>query len=211
MEFSNLPTSLDVTLYKYNYIDNQLWARIYNELDYIEIDEDSIIVHTDLLIELLQEHYQPMLKKIGSVGADFVHKEVNTIYFLVMILQQFEKVSFIKFTKSYKKEYSRMIESLDEKMIRFDFKVLTATFRLAEFFTRRELKIINKHLFEAKILTDQIPYNTYKLSELLDTFDQILAKVDQDSTDADLFAGLLDLIDQKLESDNPTVLLVTDY
>lgn len=212
MEFSNLPTSIDITLYKYNYIDNQLWARIYNELDYIQVDDDSIIVHTSLLIDLLNKYYDPMLKKIGSVGMDFVHREVNSIYFLVMILQNMEKLTFIKFTRSYKKKYTRMVENDEERMLRFDFKILTITFRLAEFFTTTELNIVNKHLIKRGILDENVPFNSHKLNDVLDQIDQILdSTLDEDQAAGDLFAGMLDILETKVQADNPTVLIVTDY
>lgn len=212
MEFSSLPTSIDVTLYRYNYIDNQLWARIYNELDYIQIDQDSIIVHTSLLIELIQKYYDPMLKKIGSVGTDFLHKEANTIYFLVMILQNMQNLMYIKFTRSNQKKYSRMIDNSEEKMIRFDFKVLTVTFRLSEFYTKRELHILNKYLEKYKLLDENIPFATHRLNDFLDAIDDILLKEGDNSSEAgDLLAGMLDIIETKIENDNPTVLVVTDY
>lgn len=211
MEFSNLPTSIGVTLFKYNYIDNQLWARIYNELDYIQADEDSIVVHTSLLIELLNKYYEPMLKKIGATGSEFIHKEANTIYFLIMILQEMEKLTYIRFTRSYQKKYSRMVEMNDQKVLRFDFKVLTITFRLADFYTTSELNIINKQLIKRGILDEDIPFMSYRLSDFLDQIEQIVDGIDEDMAAGDLLSGILDIIELKIESDNPTVLLVTDY
>lgn len=211
MEFSNLPTSIDITLFKYNYIDNQLWNRIYNELDYIQADDDSIIVSTELLIELLDKYYSPMLVKIGTVSSDFLHKEVNTIYFLIMILQQMENLLFIKFTRSYQKKFSRMIEVDGQKTLRFDFKILTITLRLADFFTGSELNILNKYLVKEEIMKDGIPFMSYKLSEFLEKIDQLIEKIDEDLAAGDLLAGILDIIEHRLESDNPNVLVVTDY
>lgn len=211
MEFSNLPTSIGITLFKYNYIDNQLWARIYNELDYIQVDEDSIIVHTSLLIDLLNKYYEPMLKKIGAAGSEFIHKEANTIYFLIMILQEMEKLTYIRFTRSYHKKYSRMVEMNDQKVLRFDFKVLTITFRLADFYTTSELNIINKYLVKRGILDEDIPFISYRLSDFLDQVEQIVDSIDEDIAAGDLLSGILDIIELKIESDNPTVLLVTDY
>jgi hypothetical protein len=44
MNISDCPTSVDVTLYRYNHLDNRLWVQMKNELDYIEVSDDSIIV-----------------------------------------------------------------------------------------------------------------------------------------------------------------------
>jgi hypothetical protein len=211
MEFSNLPTSIDITLYKYNYIDNQLWARLYNEVDHIKVDDDSILVHAGLLVDLLQKYYEPMLRKIGAVSLDFLHKEANTIYFLIRIMQEMDRLVFIKFTRSYKKKFSRMIEDEEQKMLRFDYKVLTITFRLAEFFTNSELNVVNKYLFKQGILDEDVPFSSYKLSDFLNTVDKIIETSEEDMIAGDLFSGILDIIDPRVESDNPVVLLVTDY
>jgi hypothetical protein len=210
MEFSNLPTSIGVTLYKYNHIDNQLWTRIYNELDYIQADKDTLVVHVDQIIALIQKHYQPLLKKIGAVGSEFVHKEVNSVYFITLMLEQMENLMYIKFTRSLQKKYSRMIEDDEQKMIRFDFKVLTATFRMSEFFSTNELHKINRYLIQHGILTENVPYTTIQLSKFLNTVELIINKAEDDSV-ADLFAGILDIIEVKIDSDNPTLMLVTDY
>jgi hypothetical protein len=41
---SLMPTAVSVTLYRYNYIDNKIWAQIQNDLDFIE-NSDGTIQH----------------------------------------------------------------------------------------------------------------------------------------------------------------------
>ena len=43
-------TSVDVTLHKYNHFDNRLWVEIKNNLDYMEVNEDSVIVSASQII-----------------------------------------------------------------------------------------------------------------------------------------------------------------
>lgn len=210
MELFNLPTSVDVTLYKYNYIDNQFWTRLRNECDYIDIDDDSFIIHTNYIHDLVEKYYKPLLRKINSVGSEFKHREVNSVYFIYMMLDEMPNVTYIKFTRSNSKKFSRLVQSEDEKMLRFDFKVLTATFKLPQFFSRKEVTILNKELEKAGVLKPGTPYSQHKLHDLMNTIDGIVINM-EDSPAADLLTGFIDIIDIKLESDNPTVLLVTDY
>ena len=79
-EFSSMPTAIDVTLYKYNYIDNKLWAQIQNDTDFIELGNDSIMISSTQLKFVLDTYYQSSINKIKSVGSDFIHKEINTVF-----------------------------------------------------------------------------------------------------------------------------------
>ena len=68
-------TSVDVTLHKYNHFDNRLWVEIKNNLDYMEVNEDSVIVSASQIISLLENLYMPMINKVRSVGSDFQRSE----------------------------------------------------------------------------------------------------------------------------------------
>lgn len=210
MEQLNFPTSVDVTLYKYNYIDNQFWTRLRNEGDYIDIDDDSFIIHTTYIYEMIEKYYKPLLRKIASVGHEFKHREVNSVYFVYMMLDEMPNITYIKFTRSLSKKFNRLVTTEDEKMLRFDFKVLTATLKLPDFFSRAEVAILNKELERAGVFNQNIPYSQHKLHDLMNTIDNLVINM-EDSPAADLLSGFIDIIDIKLESDNPTVLLVTDY
>ena len=218
MNISNFPTVVDVTLYRYNHLDNRLWVQIKNDLDYIEVDEDSVIVDIDQLKKLIEVNYSPMINRVKSVGADFLHKKVNSTYFIYRMLDDLTNLKYLKITKSYDKKFTRLLEIDGDKMLKFDFKVLSMTIRLHDWFYTKELKVLNPILEELKILEDSVPYKRIKLIDLLDILDIWVNKeIDQDideDTEIDpmpLVTELMDLIDPKIERDNPLVLLVTDY
>jgi hypothetical protein len=210
MEISHLPTTVDVTLYKYNHYDNMIWTLVRNELNWINVDQDMMIVYVPELIELIEDKFELMLNKIAALGGEFLHKDVNSIYFLYMMCSDMERLQYIKLTLSKKKSFNRMMTMDDSKVLKFDFKVLTVTLRLREFFSRKETQIINSVLEKSNLLEKGVPFAQYKLSHLLNRLDDILSDI-IDSDAGDLIAGLLDILDPKLENDNPLVLLVTDY
>jgi len=217
MSISNFPTTVDVTLYRYNHIDNRLWVQIKNELDYIEVDEDSVIVSCDQIIALLGVHYNSMINKVKSVGADFLHKNVNAPYFIYMMCNDLQNLQFIKFTKSYDKKFTRLLEIDGDKMLKFDFKILTMTIPLYDMYSPEELEIINPILEDLKILEPDVPYTRIGMINLLDTLDLwVSGEIDEDIEDGQqdpipLITEFLDMIDPKIERDNPNVLLITDY
>jgi hypothetical protein len=218
MNISNLPTVVDVTLYRYNHLDNRLWVKIKNDLDYIEVDKDSVIVDIDQLKKLIEANYSSMINRVKSVGSDFLHKKVNSPYFIYMMLDDLTNLKYLKITKSYDKEFTRLLEIDGDKLLKFDFKILSMTIRLHDWFYTKELKVLNPILEELKILEDGVPYNRTKLIDLLDILDIWVNKEIDKDIDEDieidpmpLVTELMDLIDPKIERDNPLVLLVTDY
>lgn len=212
MELSHLPTTVDVTLHRYNHYENQIWTLIRNELDWIDAGEDMMIVYVPQLVQLIEDKYQSMLNKIAALGTGFLHKDVNGIYFLYMMCHDMERLQYIKLTLSKQKKFDRMMLMDDQKVLKFDFKVLTVTFRLREFFSRKEVRTLNKILESHQLLEEGVPYTQFKLTDFTNKIDHILSDaIDKDEDAGDLLAGILDILDPKLENDNPILMLVTDY
>ena len=217
MDTNLFPTAVDVTLHKYNHFDNQMWIRIKNDLNYIEVSGDSVMVSKEQLLNLFDIYYIDEINRIKSVGAEFLHKKVTTPYFIYMMCVDMPNLQYIKFTLSLDKSFNRIIEIDGDKILKFDFKVLSMTVNLYDMFNPRDLSIINPILESLNILEDEIPYNRLKLIDILDPLDRwISATMDYDIEDGEvdpipLVTAFIDLIDPKTERDNPIVLLVTDY
>jgi hypothetical protein len=214
MEFStfNSIDIIDIVLYKYNYYDNRLWTGAKNQLRYIEINPQSILVSPDDVKKHLEVTYPNELNKFKAIGSEFLHKEANSIYFMNRFLYQMPKMKWIKLTLDKSKNYSRVIgnESQTSKSINFSYKVLHATVRLYDIFSEEELLALNKILLELGLLEPHIPYMRHSLNEIVDKLDNWLNSADADN-EIDVVAILLDMIDPKMQGDNPEILLVTDY
>jgi hypothetical protein len=215
VDFTLFSTAINATLYKYNYLDNQIWTRLKNTVDYIEIERWSILVSSDQLIEFLEINYRPIVNRIKAVGAEFLHKEVNTPWFLYAVLNEMQDLQYIKFNLNCDKKYTRLVEIDGDKMIKFDFKVLSMTINFYDFFTKSELDRLNKSLVRLNLFEEGVPYLRMLLVDFLNKIDEFVSKsYDADESvkkEADLLASFMDLVDPKLERDNPLVLFVTDY
>ena len=210
-EFSSMPTAIDVTLYKYNYIDNKLWAQIQNDIDFIELGNDSIMVSSSQLKFILDTYYQNSINKIKSIGSDFMHKEINTVFFLFQILIEMENLQYIKLTLNKDKKYSRIIEVDGVKMIQFSFKLLTATLRLYDLYEDNELPFVNQILEELEILEPGVPYTRLNAKELYNSILVYLEEKDPDDIEAGIVTDILDILESKIEKEDPLLLLITDY
>ena len=217
MNISKLPTAVDVTLHRYNHMDNRLWTQLKNQLDYVEIDDTSVVVSIEQLRTFLDINYVSLVNKIKSTGAEFLHKKVNSPYFLYMMCVDMENLQLVKFTLAYDKKFSRLIENDGNKVLKFDFKILTMTLKLSDMFEKEDLAIINPVLEKLKILEEGVPYARLKMIDLLDTLDAwINSEIDRDLEEDEpdpipLITTMMDMIDAKSESDDPLTLLVTDY
>lgn len=210
MEFNEIATSINIKLYKYNYIDNKLWGQIKNQTHWVEPYNNSVVVSVDQIIELLEMNYSDTLRKVAATGFELIHQEVNSAYFIHTIIEEMPLLEYIKFNLDFDKSYSRMVDNEDEKLLRFDYKVLTATLRMYDFFTKSELRLLNTSLQDASIMPRDAPYIRSRLSDLSSSVDKLAGTIEDDRA-GDLLAGLMDIIDTKIHNDNPLILLVTDY
>jgi hypothetical protein len=206
---------IDVILFKYNYYDNKIWTGVKNQIDYIDVDNQSILVSPKELKKYIENTYPNEINKFRSIGSEFLHKDANSIYFISMMLKEMSRLKWIKLTLDKSKNYSRMIDNKETgKRITFSFKVLHVTFRLFEMFDDEELKNLNVVLKKLNILYDNKPYHRHKLVNVLNRLDRWVEEQALNSASAHIVEPiliLLDSIEEKLEGDNPEVLIVTDY
>ena len=97
MNISNFPTAVDVTLHRYNHMDNRLWTQIKNELDYVDLNETSVVVSISQLRSLLDDNYISLINQIKSTGAESLHKKVSSPYFLYMMCIDMPNLQLVNF------------------------------------------------------------------------------------------------------------------
>lgn len=207
-DLSLLPTAIDITLYKYNYIDNKIFTQLNNQVDFIQVDPDSIIVSSDQLKIFLEENYQSDLNKFKSIGTDIIHKEINSTFFLHKMCEEMENLKYVKITLNKKKEYNRTVELDGNKVLQFNFKIMTATIRLSDIFSDKDLLSANKALEKIGILRDGTPFVRIKGKDLGSLID---SNMEDENLDFAPLLDILDILEHKMEQDDSLILLITDY
>ena len=201
---------IDITLYKFNYYDNLIWTKCLNQLDFIRIDESSILITSTQLRALFEYNFKREILKISSISFELIHKEANSIYFINELLNDFTNLKWIKLTHSKTRKFSRVIDIKDQKSLRFSFKILRTTLRLNTILSFDEIQLINPILKKYELIKDK-PYNKISTSEVLKALDNCLNMDDITNDQAELIAIIMDSINYKCELDNPEVILVTDW
>lgn len=207
-DLSLLPTAIDITLYKYNYIDNKIFTQLNNQVDFIQVDPDSIIVSSDQLKIFLEENYQSELNKFKSIGVDIIHKEINSTFFLHKMCEEMENLKYIKITLNKKKDYNRTVELDGNKVLQFNFKIMTATIRLSDIFSDKDLLSANRALEKIGILRDGTPFVRIKGKDLGSLID---SNMEDENLDFAPLLDILDILEHKMEQDDSLILLITDY
>lgn len=204
---------IDVILFKYNYYDFKIWTGAKNKLNYIEVNDQSILVSPKDLKKYIESTYPNELNKFKSIGSEFLHKDANSIYFFNTMLKEMSRLKWIKLTLDKSKNYSRMIDDkVNGPRITFSFKVLHVTYKLFEMFDEDELKVFNSILTDLQILEPNKPYKRHKLNYILTKLDNFIEQQALNHTaEVEPVLIFLDSVEEKLEGDNPEVLLVTDY
>lgn len=209
---SSMCDVIDVTLFKSNYYDNLIFTKCLNQVDYTVINDDSILVTPRQLRELLDLNFKRELRKLGSINAELLHRDANSIYFINIFLQDFTNLKWVKLNLSNSRTFSRLVESNGQKTIKYSFKILKTTLRLNHIFTMDEIESLNPVLLQHGLIEYNKPYNTITTTNLLNKLEDII-NMDEHIDDAtvDLLARMIESVEFKMEIDNPEVLLVTDW
>lgn len=209
---SSMCDVIDVTLFKSNYYDNLIFTKCLNQVDYTVINDDSILVTPRQLRELLDLNFKRELRKLGSISAELLHRDANSIYFINIFLEDFTNLKWVKLNLSNSRTFSRLVESNGQKTIKYSFKILKTTLRLNHIFTMDEIESLNPVLLQHGLIEYNKPYNTITTTNLLNKLEDIINMDEHiDDTTVDLLARMIESVEFKMEIDNPEVLLVTDW
>jgi len=208
-----IPTHIVFTLYKNDYIDNLIISRVRkecrNESDNtsefnvsLEQFERAIKTSAFLRAELQKTIDQDLLP-----NPEF---KPNSIFFLQSILARLSNLERITFKISNDKLFSRLVKLENgREIVSFHFNILEGIFDLTQILDRKQLDTFNKKFIEIGILSnkylDRASHFYIKAALLFD----ILAEMEE-SQIMDAF-DIITSIDPKIEEDDPTLLVKTDY
>ena len=218
---NDLPYALDITLYKYNYIDSLLLSYIKKETRSHKTENDSIIVNAEEFKNLIDSKFGNEIEKIKSLSLNALSDNVNSAYFIDKLLNNFNNLRYIKVNISNSRNFSRLIHTNDRKIINFDYKIITSVLDFTKYVeSDNELKLINNLLYKVGILKTDIlgeykkPFiviSTSDFMNLLNTIEHELEDPSMSEIYLEPLELIYDLIDQKCEVDNTNLILITDY
>lgn len=200
---------IDVIVFKYNYIDNRLF-NLCKKHAYRKYEDGSVVVSANTIKIILEKYFEKELVACSMMPIELAYKSANTIFFVDKLFQEMPNVKWVKMTLNKNRIYSRVVDQVEVgPTIKFTFKIIHCTVRLHEYFDEDQLRIFNSYVKPLGLFKEK-PYTRIKTIKLLEHLEIILAN-NAFNEDSEVLVLFLDLFDMKLESDNPDVLLVTDY
>lgn len=202
---------IDITLFKFNHYDNLIWTKCLNQVDYMRVDDDSILVSPNQLKQLLDLNFKRDLLKIRAITFELIHRDANSLYFLDRILGDFSRLKWIKITLSKSRNFSRMVKINNDKQIKYSFKIVKATLRLNELFDWDQIQLINPVLKDLKLIDKNKPYTALNVGTILNKLETALNYETVSDDQAEIIGLIIDTLSFKIETDNADILLVTDW
>ena len=219
----DLPYALDITLFKYNYCDNSLITQLRKHTQYESIPgETSFVVTVEEFIYVLENFFKRELDNAHTLTEVTIKNGVNSVYFLDKIFNNFQNLEYVKINISTTREFSRLLQvANDRQVISFDYRIITSVINLPDYFTTDEsLKRANSFLKEINVLeTDHFnkgkSYYTITAQDFMACINSIEENYFEDPSFEAQYTETLDilysLVDQKSESDNTRLIIITDY
>lgn len=211
LDINHIPTIIDTTLYRYNYIDYRMWAQMRNQLDYKEMGRNSMIISSQQLKTFIAMNYQDEINKVASYGFQVPRKDATSIYFMHRVSTEMVNLKYIKLTLDSDKSYSRVIEDDEDKTIKYDFAILKATLNLADIFDEPAVEELNKILEDIGLLTPGKPYFNGQYLDIFHRLEIRLTEIDKESLQSLIILALLDSLEVSINKENPMLMVITDY
>jgi len=212
LNINHIPMIIDTTFYRYNYYDYRMWAQIKNQLDYREMGDNSIIISSTQLKDFMFKNYASEINKVASYGLYVPKKDATSIYFMHRVATEMINLKYVKLTLDSDKSYTRIVKTEEDEVIKYDYAILKARLDISEIFPEPELQILNDILEELELLKPGIPYFNGLTDDILNKLSSYLDKhTNSMEIGCQLVAALLDAVDLSLDSENPMLLVITDY
>jgi len=200
---------VDITLYRYNSVDNKIWGILKGFDSHKKLSKHSILISSDSLKAILLANFRKEINRVESLHSSVVHKEATSIYFLWKMLEDLIGLRWVKFTLNSNVSYNRVVDIDDMKTIKYSVKVVRGTLRTFDIFSKAQLPLVNIILNKAKVMKHGQQFTIIKTDDLSTKLDIFLA-----TNNSNEIVMPVNVILQEIEpyqTDNPELLLVTDF
>jgi len=200
---------IDITLYKYNSIDLKLWGIINRDSETTSSGLNSKLVTKERMYQYLNNAFSHDINRFNAVSDVNIHKEATSIYFIWIMFKSMPSLKYIRINLNKNASYNRVVNVDQVKTIKYDIKSLRGSVRMFEMFNPHELGLANSVLIKAGLLDPLEKFKVFKLREFLTSLD--LYQSENNTAEILGVTGAFIHSLEQHESDNPEMLLITDW
>lgn len=214
----DIPTKIEITLYRYNYLDNLIISAVKESANPKFSSRARIIVSKTEFGKILKRSrvISREIEKFSNVDPEYVTaNNVNTIFFINNIMKMYTNLQEIIVNISTERTYSRLVETEDRSIIGFAHRFLECRIDLTQYLEKSEIKIFNEFFAKMGYLSESLLSDKHYFVVPADEFvDKMMAmeEISKDFTDmyANVYNFFFDIIENKVEQDKAKLLIVTD-
>ena len=207
-----IPTNISFTLFKYDYIDSVIISRIQKECKRISTGKKGVYkISVDSFKQaiLSSSRLRKELDKCKDLPTIQSTFKVNSLFFLWNIIDALSNLKWLTFKVSEDKDYTRIFEVQDKKILTFHYTVEEGIIRLPVLLGREDLDTFNKQVISLGLMENKyFDRRGYFWMRATSFFDLLSSLEDKG---VDIMTKLLHSIDPKIEDDDPLLLVITDY
>jgi hypothetical protein len=207
------PLIVEVFLYKNNYKDRLLIAELKEGaqlvLDHEEFS-NSFYVRSNEVYDILHDKFRRDLLNFSATAPDELSASINSVYFLVNILESFKNMKYLKINISDAEVYSRRVND----MINFDYRIIHSRVDLGSILMADDLKDVKSLFIDVGIYQNEPfktkPYLEIATTDLLNILSSYGSRFDPIDKVNQLINGIKSLLGSKVEKDNSILLIIID-
>lgn len=213
-----IPTKIEITLYRYNYIDNLVISALKKGARLERKHENKFSVSKAEFRKSIKRS-RPLLKeyeKFANIDPSFVSaNEVNSIFFLRNLLESYTNLEELIVNVSTDKTYTRLIETEEKTIVGFMHRFIECKIDLTERLNRDELHLFNELFQKMGYLEEtRLADRHFFYVESEDFVERLMAleEVDKEilSRYSIVYTFFFDFIEPKIEQDKANILIITD-
>lgn len=216
-KFYKVPIVIDVILYKYNYIDNIIISQLKKSAFIMSNNNyTNFSVSANEFKHIFHGRFNDEISKINMVPAQNLPNNVNSIYFLNNIFENFANLEMINVHVSENRHFSRLFNINNQSIIGFDYKIKQGILDYPKYISPDLLDILTNFIHELDLVEirsfELDPYYIVSARSLMSKLNVLQETNPTVSNDViDLIDLTYEMVEPKLEEDNTFLILKLDF
>lgn len=216
-KFYKVPIVIDVVLYKYNYIDNIIISQLKKGAFIMSNNNyTDFSVSANEFKHIFNGRFTDEISKINMLPVQNLQFNVNSIYFLNNIFENFSNLEMINVHVSENRNFTRLFNVNNQSIIGFDYKIKQGILDYPKYITTDLLDILTKFITKLDLVEingfSLDPYYIVSARSLVSKLNTLQETNPTFSEDVvDLIDLTYDMVEPKLEEDNTFLILKLDF
>jgi hypothetical protein len=213
----DFPLVIEMPLYTKNHVDSYLLKDLIEHCNGIKDPyqkQNFYVSVTEIMSLLKQKKYSVLIDSFSKTKDMELISNGNSVYFIYNLIKYYHNLTLVKI-KPMKSEPALKIDD-DMDVFSYMFRISYGILDFSKYLTPSRLKIMNKLFLEKGLISNKYllrkSYFNIPADQLLNMFSIYNPDTPQKMDFLNEVSELLfEIIDPKIEQDNPSILVKTDY